>query len=289
MMGRQNGLVMIAVLWICALVLWLALQISTETRLQSEEELHQLHYSRALHLAIGGAYEALGRAGQELPIDAGEDTAGTWQPDGQPQVVAYERGQVLIFIEKETEKINVNLVDHEQLKAVIEQAGMEPAAAGTLADVIQDFVDKDDLVRLGGAEKNQYEKMGVPYPPFDGPLHTLDQLLLIPGITQQLFYGGNLTTENGEDGAETPDLPLLPGKTSLFHMLTVYGNNKILQGENELMGEILEPRVWEPGEIYRILSYAKLKDNPTAVLVCVIFRYTPEQQSGYQILFRKIF
>ena len=61
---NSRGVVLIAVLWICALIMWFAFQISAQTRLQGEDQIHAIRKSQALHLAIGGCYEALARMGQ---------------------------------------------------------------------------------------------------------------------------------------------------------------------------------------------------------------------------------
>ena len=64
----EEGVVIISVLWICALIMWFALQIGAETRLQGEEELHHLRWSQAFYLATGGCYEALAHMGSSSPV-----------------------------------------------------------------------------------------------------------------------------------------------------------------------------------------------------------------------------
>ena len=52
-------------------------------------------------------------------------------------------------------------------------------------------------------------RLGLPYGPFNGPLLSLDQMLLIPGITEQLLYGymrgRRGTEENGIGSSFQPD------------------------------------------------------------------------------------
>lgn len=289
MIKRQDGLVIIAVLWICALIMWFALQIGAETRLQGDEEVHVLRRSQAMYLAIGGANEAIAHMGQPIPLEAEATGNEDWQPNGQPHTLKYRYGKTVVTIEKETSKVNVNKADHFQLKAVLERAGLEEGAADNLADVIADFIDEDDLARLNGAEKDQYQQMGLPYPPFNGPLFRLDQMLLIPGIDPNLFFEyGHQAGDSEDGGKDTAQDPLLPGKDSLFQLFTVYGNNELLPVENDSEPIEQENVSWEPGGTYRILSLGKVGSGPPAVLLWLIVRYKPETQAGYEILYRKI-
>jgi hypothetical protein len=303
--NKEEGVVIVAVLWICALIMWFALQISTETRLQGEEQVHRLRQSQALHLAIGGCYEALARMGQQSAsgLEGGsfdkqkrgfgsEDSDNKWLPNGRPHVVEYSTGQALVIVEDEAMKVNVNTARPDQLKAVLQKAGIEEADAEGLADVIIDFRDPDDVVSLHGAEKDQYKQKGLPYGPFNGPLLSVDQLLLIPGISQQLFYGyGAQSDDSGEDESEVPRVPMMPGKRSLFQVLSVYGTNqKVLDDETEDALNALKEKIvtWKSGGIYRILSCGKPLAGSQTAIVWLIVRFVPESENGYEVLYRKV-
>jgi hypothetical protein len=298
MARQEKGVVIIAVLWICALLMWFSLQISSEARLQGSADINYIRRSQALIMSIGGVNEALARMGQPVPIDLGlsRDPQLDWQPDGQPRLVTYKTGQAIVVIEKETSKVNVNRADHNHLQSVLEAAGLESDAADTLADVIGDFIDPDELPRLRGAEKDAYKQTGLGRGPFNGPLMSLDQLLLVPGITPQILYGGqgvrNLerqASRNGSGGVS--EASGFFGKHSLVELLTVYGNNVELPKESGLgeQPEVpAEPLGWEPGGVYRILSYAESYSGPPAVMVWLTVRFQSQGEHGYEILFRKI-
>jgi hypothetical protein len=281
--------------------MWFALQISSGIRLQGAEDINYLRRSQALYLGIGGAYEALARLGQSasMGLELGKKSAEDWLPDGEPRVVRYKTGQATVVIEKENEKVNINKVNQTQLQAVLLKAGLEEDAAAALSDMIADFIDPDEFPRLKGAELDHYKRMALPYGPFDGPLQSLDQLLLIPGITPQLLYGEqggpSLDVEASREGAR-PAAGYF-GKNSLVEMLTVYGNNVRLPQDDELPGlPVLDrklkakPRAaaWEREGIYRILSYGETHTGPPAVMVWLVVRYLPNKIPGYELLFRKI-
>lgn len=285
---REKGVVLIAVLWICALVMWFTLQIGVMSRMQGEEQIHLFRRSQALYLAIGGCYEALARMGQ-TPLSVLEKRPELiWQPDGTAHLLNYQTGEVLVTIEPEGSKVNVNLVTPEQLKIVLESAGVSDKVTDRMADVICDFIDTDDAVRLHGMEATGYQRSGLSNGPFNGPLLGVDQLLLIPGITEELVYGYRGGGGAGERASRGASGPMLPNKSSLFQMLTVYGRNTTLPQPD--LDEVLEERIipWENGGIYRIFSTGKAYNGPPAVTICLIVRFAPQSKEGYEVLYRKI-
>lgn len=282
----EKGVVLIAVLWICALIMWFALQISAQTRLQGEDQIHSLRKSQALYIAIGGCNEALARMGQPPPLRLDDSS---WQPDGKPRIVEYLTGQAVVIVESEDQKVNVNKARSPQLKQVLEKAGVDQTASESLGDFILDFIDKDDTPRLHGAEAGFYQKSGRSYGPFDGPLTSLDQLLLVPGVTDRLFYG----YESRSDPT-APDMPgiyqefLIPSKYSLFNMLTIYGNNTNLPSTFDEEETDPRPLTWKGGGVYRILSFGKTTAGPPTVAIWMTVRFNPQDRSPYKILSRKV-
>jgi len=61
--------------------------------------------------------------------------------------------------------------------------------AEIIIDSIKDWIDKDENVEDKGAENSYYQSMDPPYTPRNGPVVYLEELLLIQGMTNDLFYG----------------------------------------------------------------------------------------------------
>ncbi|MFZ2445030.1 MAG: hypothetical protein WAW37_01610 [Syntrophobacteraceae bacterium] len=285
----RRGVVLIAVLWICALIMWFALQISAETRLQGEDQILSIRKSQALYLATGGCFEALARMGQPPPLRADEAPGLNWQPDGKPRLVEYHTGRAIVIIEPEDRKVNVNKAGQPQLKQILERAGADEISAERLTDIIMDFIDQDDTPRMHGAEDSSYKKSGHGFGPFNGELSSLDQLLLVPGVTQQLFYGYG--REGGRKAHDVPEVYnefVIPGKYSLFSLLTVYGSNA--NPSRGFQDEETDPRPvsWAPNGVYRILSFGMSANGPPSVGVCLIVRFSPLERGAYKVLSRKI-
>jgi type II secretory pathway component PulK len=57
------------------------------------------------------------------------------------------------------------------------------------ADVIHDWVDPDEERMPFGAEASYYENLAHPYSAKNGPMDSIDELLLLKGFTPEIYYG----------------------------------------------------------------------------------------------------
>jgi len=77
-----------------------------------------------------------------------------------------------------------------------------PYMTNDLADSILDFLDADDTARQYGAESDYYITLSPPYRAANGPLQSLDDLLLVRGVTPALLYGEDLNRNGILDPGE---------------------------------------------------------------------------------------
>ncbi|MBS0204725.1 MAG: general secretion pathway protein GspK [Planctomycetes bacterium] len=113
----------------------------------------------------------------------------------------------------ESAKLNLNLLlsmklsDDEIHTMLLNIPGMTVETA----DAILDWIDTDDTKRPYGAESETYESMKPPYKAKNGPLESLDELLMVQGVTPALLYGedanrNGLLDPNEDDGDASPPL-----------------------------------------------------------------------------------
>ena len=100
----------------------------------------------------------------------------------------------------ESAKLNINaMILQDQTGQVLYDALMKlPNMTEEIADAIVDWVDVDDVPRTAGAESGEYST----YRPKNGPINTLDELLLVRGVTVQLLYGNDLNRNGQADAGE---------------------------------------------------------------------------------------
>jgi general secretion pathway protein K len=81
-------------------------------------------------------------------------------------------------------KINVNTADGPILQQALTVVGADATDIPTIADSIQDWIDRDDNPRINGAESDFYQGLAPPYMAKNGPIDDLSELLLIHGIRE---------------------------------------------------------------------------------------------------------
>jgi general secretion pathway protein K len=91
-------------------------------------------------------------------------------------------------------KINFRLLNKHRLRQLLEKrVGDDPEKLQELEDAWEDWIDRDDLKRLTGAEKDYYEKLDPPYEPRNNRIETVEELLLIKGFAE-VFEGVEMDT-----------------------------------------------------------------------------------------------
>lgn len=85
---------------------------------------------------------------------------------------------------------------------------MIPGMTYELADAILDFIDADETSRTNGCESEYYNGLQPSYSSKNSPLESLDELLLVRGVTSEYLYGedanrNGLLDPNENDGDAT--------------------------------------------------------------------------------------
>lgn len=91
-------------------------------------------------------------------------------------------------------RININIASDELLQQALQTLGADPREAGGIVESIRDWIDEDDHPHLVGAESDDYlsnpNQGFMPYFAKNGPIDDLTELLLVRGVTPELFWGG---------------------------------------------------------------------------------------------------
>ena len=147
--------------------------------------------------------------------------------DGQPRGVRYG-------VENESGRLNLaSVLDWEQRhpgdgkQALLRLPGMTDA----IADAILDWMDGDSDMRPMGAEADYYSALMLPYSPRNAVPTSIEELLLIKGVTRELLYGMNWTDRPFDAAALCNASPAASGSpmTSVLPwtmLLTVYSAEK---------------------------------------------------------------
>jgi DNA uptake protein ComE-like DNA-binding protein len=120
-------------------------------------------------------------------------------------------------LENESTKLNLNalLLADEQTEEGGRQLLMAlPGMTQDVADAILDWIDDDDEVREYGAELDHYSGLDPPYAPRNGPLETVEELLLVRGVTPAMLFGVDVNrngmVDSHEQAGAAPDAGTAP-------------------------------------------------------------------------------
>ena len=214
----DSGVILIALLWILTALSVIALSFSRESfvevaaarNAQSLEDsyfvaragiaatIYQLMQKRRLPVVRQAALQEV-QDPIELGIVTGTLGGGAYQVD----------------IQDESGKINLNTVSEQQLRRLVEATGITKEDGDIIADSILDWRDADKMHRLNGAEDDYYESLIPSYNAKDSRFDTIEELLLVRGVTPTYFYGYPERTSSGS----------LVYKYGLSRCLTVYTNS----------------------------------------------------------------
>jgi len=111
-------------------------------------------------------------------------------------------------LEDESARVNINALlamDEAAAAAGTENVGRDlllalPGMTVDIADAILDWIDSDDEMREFGAEYMDYEGLG--YSPKNGLLETVEELLLVRGVTPDLLFGYDVNRNGMIDANE---------------------------------------------------------------------------------------
>ncbi|MBI5093197.1 MAG: type II secretion system minor pseudopilin GspK [Candidatus Hydrogenedentes bacterium] len=107
--------------------------------------------------------------------------------------------------DKENDQPQENIVKILQQLFKIRKVDQDPT------DAIIDWLDPNqDVQGANGAELDTYQSLTIPYTCPDGPMHSIEELLLIRGITPEIYFG--------DPQIEVPD-------PALSDLLTVHGDD----------------------------------------------------------------
>ena len=133
-------------------------------------------------------------------------------------------------VSDEAGKLNINaLVQIDSTGQVAHDALMKlPNMTEEIADAIVDWIDADDNPRPSGAESSTYSGMQPAYRAKNAPLDSIEELLVVRGVTPRLLFGTDYNRNGVQDAGEDDGSGWDPGWAAY---LTVYSREQNLDNE----------------------------------------------------------
>jgi general secretion pathway protein K len=206
--GRRarRGSALLTVLWLSAALAVIGFSLATTIRGETERMSTALDGLRSYYLAEAG----VNRAAVEV-LWAIQNPAASTIPVGATQITYhFTSGDVRVEFIPETSKLNVNRATLEDLTRLGMALGLDALRADGLAHSI-------DQARGTGPQAAAAPAQGPSFRAPGASIQEIEELLSVPGVTPELFYGTYLPQQDAEGGMH------LVRRDGLVDCLSVYG------------------------------------------------------------------
>ena len=198
LLRSRSGVVLLLVLWVLTLLTVISGEFCRAMRTETTISRNFRDSTQAYYAAIGGIQMAIHQLLQkQMPPDLSTSTpdpesVGTapWRINAPTPRVIVGSASADIRMYNESGKININLADEKLLRLLVEPLDIQPADKDIIVASILDWRDADDLYRLNGAENDYYQSLEEPYECRNGDFESPEELLLVRGVTPEMFGDG---------------------------------------------------------------------------------------------------
>lgn len=194
LMKSERGVALLMVLWVLTILMVIVLSFSFMARTETHATLAFKERMEKKFLAEAGIQRGIQEIlymKQNIQL-AQLEGSDLWKTDGTPYSGRLGDGDYEVRITDESGKIDINTLNDTSaiiLRALLKNLGVQDEDTETIVDSILDWKDADDLVRINGAESNFYMSLPNPYKAKNANFDTLEELLLLKGVTYDIFFG----------------------------------------------------------------------------------------------------
>jgi hypothetical protein len=156
-----------------------------------------------------------------------------------------------------------------------------PGMTESVADAILDWMDPDSTSRQSGAESDYYADQNVPYGPRNAVPSSIEELLLVRGVTREMLFGSDrnedyqIDVDEVQTGVERADGVGSSAPLPWAAMLTVLSAERNLTPEGQPRINLNAPDL---ASLYTLL--ARTFDRPTAEFVVAYRQFGPASGSA---------
>lgn len=196
---NNRGIALLMVIWILMLLMVIVTEFCFSMRVRTNTTRNLKETTQSYYLAMAGVNQAIA----EIINNRGTPDAVTtvkgltdeeagipWRVNTENPVVTLGGGEFQVWIENQSGKIDLNAADRKMLMLVLGGFELNDAQKETIVDSILDWRDADHLHRTSGAEDDYYESLPHPYEARDADFESVEELLMVRGVTPQVYFGG---------------------------------------------------------------------------------------------------
>jgi len=223
-MKARNGSILVALLWSLALLSLVVIGVLHTARMDLMAVKNHGDKIQAHYLALAGIEKAKALIFQDSATrsKSGQNHSGhLYDSPSDFRDIRFSRGQFRVLRDGSPDenavvygiadldgRLNLNKAELGELGKIY---GMVPE----LVSAIIDWRDRDNAASAGGAGAAYYSSLVPPYRPRNGSYESVEELLMVRGVTHQMLYGDRYRGAKGLSQASDANSPN-PGWASLL-------------------------------------------------------------------------
>jgi general secretion pathway protein K len=198
MLKSENGIVLFLVLWVLTLLSVIVGEFCYAMRTEVNITRNFKEETQSYYIAMAGVNMAIAELIRNeamsqkarYPDSEEEEEEIRWRVNTDIPAIYFGDGQFEVKIGNESGKVNINKADRRLLRMIVNGFDLEDSDKDVIVDSIMDWRDKNSLHRVNGAEDDYYRSLPEPYECKDDDFDCVEELLLVRGVTAEIFYGG---------------------------------------------------------------------------------------------------
>ena len=315
---KEKGLALLMVLWITTLLAVIVGEFCYAMKTEINITRNFKESTQGYYIALAGVNRAAvelikktstGMQKLQTPVEEEDDDDDDddadenlieWRIGANIPPVLFGEGEYKVKISNESGKININKATRSMLRMLLEGFDLDESEKDTIADSIMDWRDKDDLHRINGAEDDYYQSLDDSYECKDDDFDAIEELLLVKGVTADIFYGGlesmvtiyTQTNNININAASWEMLLALPGmtETAAREIITFRGEKEIKRVS--VLNDIIDPDIYQSikpyislkiSPFYSIDSFGGINGSKVKEGLRVLIKIDPKEKKGFRI------
>jgi general secretion pathway protein K len=241
-----KGSALLAVLWLAAALAAIAFALSTTVRSETSRAGGSADGLRAYYLASGSVERGIqwmlwGWTGYTQTNPDG--TPRFWQPNTPRMIMHFPSGDAVVELIPESARLNINTASPDELFRVVATVSGDPARARAIAAAIVDWRSPS-----ASPLDSFYLSLGPTFRARHASFEEIEELLLVQGMTPELFYGNFASDSEGR----------LFARGGLRDCLSVWGSHGPYD-VNTASPALMEAIGVAPGAVAQILARRYVK------------------------------
>jgi general secretion pathway protein K len=199
--SRQRGVALITVLLIVVILVAVVIELNRSSRADIYDAANLSDGIKLSYISKSGFYGAATLIAQsDQDYDTLRDDWARMEQISMQSSALFPDGYFIATAEDEGGKIPLNkLVSgveynpaiKEMLARLLSQPefALDERQVAGIVDSIKDWIDEDEITTDAGAESSYYSSLNPPYRAKNAPFDCIEELLMVKGITKEIYYG----------------------------------------------------------------------------------------------------